>query len=504
VVPGPEQTCDCPGCAAGGVDTDQMLAELVEDASALAEIDDPLDAELAGAMFVAMSRAGDELMAAFTGTLLPAVEARGTRAALTLLTAIGAMGGGPDEQVTEAARAAAARLRAAGVAEPAWSGDLAQPLTAGPFTRMYDDQDNVSVLIGVFQRAGRDHALMITVDHQHCGAAEEIYLLDTEGLADAIAAVHRGARLDGVTIRTRKLVAPEFRWYVEQALEVRAVHDEEEEFDDGVPEGLEPIDDGPGFAPLAVLTRGRLAGLPPARRPRGATAAPHTADRAAMDVLQQFAALAGNSGGPAAFGLGLPTARRPLPAKLPAKRKKSDGPAPTYQIKVSLRGTKPPIWRRLLVPGDITLNRFHQVILAAFGWHGDHLHVFDTAYGQFGQADRDLGHRSDTSVTLEQVAPAIKDKIRYTYDFGDDWEHEILVEKTTPADTAVTLPACVGGRRAAPPDDCGGVWGYQMLMEVLADPGHPEYQERLEWLGLDNAAQFAPDRLDLDEINRRL
>jgi hypothetical protein len=488
------------------VDPEQMLTDLVDDASALAEVDDPLEAELAGAMFVAMSRAGgDELMAAFAGAFIPAIEARGTRAALTLLTAIGAMGGDAEKPVSEAAGEAAARMRAAGVAEPAWADDLARPLTAGPFTRMYDDQDNVSVLIGAFQRAGRDHALMITVDHLHCGAAEHVYLLDAEELPTAVAAIHQGARQDGVAIRTKKLGAPEFRWYAEQALETRAVHDLENGLDDGASAALDlSDDDGPGFASLAVLTRSRLETLPPARRPRGATASGHTTDRTAMDVLQQFAALVGNSGGPAAFGLDLPPARRPQPAKLPAKRKKSNGPAPVYQIKVSLRGAKPPIWRRLLVPADITLNRLHQTILAAFSWHGHHLHAFDTAYGQFGQADRDLGHRSDTSVTLEQVAPAVKDKIRYTYDFGDDWEHDILVEKTAPADPAVNLPACIGGRRAAPPDDCGGIWGYQHLIEIIADPHHPEHQDRLEWLGLDDARQFTPDRFDLDQMNQRL
>jgi hypothetical protein len=488
------------------VDPEQMLTGLLDDASALAEVGDPLEAELAGALFVAMSRAGgDELMAAFAGAFIPAIEARGTRAALTLLTAIGATGGDAEKPVTEAARAAAARLRASGVAEPGWAGDLARPLTAGPFTRMHDDQDNVSVLFGAFQRAGRDHALMITVDHLHCGAAEQIYLLDAEELPTAVAAIHQGARQDGVAMRTKKLSAPEFRWYVEQALEARAVHDEEEGLDDGAPAGLDLTDDdGPGFAPFAVLTRSRLEVLPSARRPRGAIASGHTTDRTAMDVLQQFAAMVGNSGGPGAFGLGLPAQRRALPAKLPAKRKKSNGPAPIYQIKVGLRGAKPPIWRRLLVPGDITLNRLHQAILAAFGWHGDHMHVFDTPYGEFGRADRELGHRSDTSVTLEQVAPEIKDKIRYTYDFGDDWEHDILIEKTTPADPAVNLPACVGGRRAAPPDDCGGIWGYQYLIEILADPDHPEHQERLEWLGLDDAGQFTPDRFDLDKINERL
>ncbi|GAA2655675.1 plasmid pRiA4b ORF-3 family protein [Paractinoplanes durhamensis] len=483
-----------------------MLTDLVDDAAALAEVKDPLEAELAGALFVVMARSGgDDAMAAFAGGVIPAIEARGTRAALTLLTAIGAAAGKVADPVSEAARTAAVRLTGGGVAVPSWADDLAQPLTAGPFTRLYDVEDTMSVLIGVFQRADRDHALMIVVDHDHCGAADEIYLLGGEELPTAVAAVHQGARQDGVTIKTKKLSAAEFRWHVEQALEARAVHDEEDE-PDNVPAGFDLTDseDGPGYAPLAVLTHNRLAGLPPARRPRGAAASGHAADRTALDVLQQFAAVLGRSGGPAAFGLDLPAARRPQSAKLPTKRKKSNGPAPVYQIKVSLRGAKPPIWRRLLVPGDITLNRLHLAFLAAFGWHGGHLHVFDTAYGQFGQADPELGHRSDSPVTLEQVAPALKDKIRYTYDFGDDWEHEILVEKVTAADPTLEYPLCTGGRRAAPPDDCGGIWGYQELIEVLADPGHPEHEERLEWLGLPDATQFAPNTFNLDQVNQRL
>jgi Plasmid pRiA4b ORF-3-like protein len=212
VLPSPDQGCGCPDCTEGGLNPEQMLTDLVDDACTLVEVEDPLEAELAGALFAAMARAGgDETMAAFAGAFVPAIEARGTRAALTLLTA------------------------------------------------------------------------------------------------------------------------------------------------------------------------------------------------------------------------------------------KSNGPAPVYQIKVSLRGAKPPIWRRLLVPGDITLNRLHQTILAVFGWHGGHLHVFDTVYGQFGRADRDLGHRSDGPVTLEQVAPAVKDKLRYTYDFGDDWRR-----RHPPTRPPHTRPVWAGGARPHP------------------------------------------------------
>lgn len=175
-----------------------------------------------------------------------------------------------------------------------------------------------------------------------------------------------------------------------------------------------------------------------------------------------------------------------------------------YQLKVSLRGARPPIWRRLLVPADITLSTLNAAILAAFDWHGGHLHVFETAYGDFGHADRELGHRADGSVTLEQVAPGVKDKIRYTYDFGDDWVHDIVVEKVLDPDPSTTYPRCTGGKRAAPPDDCGGIWGYAELVEVLANPAHPEHEERLSWLGLADASQFTADAFDAEEVNRKL
>jgi hypothetical protein len=479
-----------------------MLAELLDGSSGLAEAEDPLDAELAGASFVATAQSGEGAVAALADGLVPAMEAHGTRTALTLLTAISAVAGQGPERIDEAARTAVARLASAGVAAPSWADELAQPLTVGPLNRMYDVDGNMSILIGSFQRTHRGHALVIVIDHQDCGAAEEIYLVGEADLPTVVAGIHQSARHNGVTLKTKNLGAPEFRWYVEQALGARADHDAQDARDDA---DMTDDEGGPGYAPLAVLTRNRLAALPPARRPRGAVAYDHAPDTAPVEVLQQFAAaLLQGPGGPSAFGPDFPAPRRQQQAKLSAKRKKSNGPAPVYQIKVSLRGAKPPIWRRLLVPGDITLNRLHHAFLVAFGWHGGHMYVFDTPYGLFGQADRELGHRSDGPVTLEQIAPTPKDKFLYTYDFGDDWEHEVLVEKATPADPAVGYPLCTGGRRAAPPDDCGGIWGYQELMDILADSAHPEHEDRLEWLGLTDARQFTPDAFDLDQVNQRL
>jgi hypothetical protein len=175
-----------------------------------------------------------------------------------------------------------------------------------------------------------------------------------------------------------------------------------------------------------------------------------------------------------------------------------------YRIKVTLRGSKPPIWRRLEVPSGITLQRLHRVIQAAFGWEDYHMWVFETARGAYGVSDPELGHRSAASKKLSDVAPLAGDRIIYTYDFGDNWEHQILVEDVLAAETGVRYPRAVAGRRAGPPEDCGGIWGYQELCETLANPEHEEHASMLEWLGLDSAADFDPAAFDLDAVNAAL
>ena len=145
-----EETCDCPACSGGELDPEQMLAELVDGAADLAGCEDPLEAELAGALFVAMAVAGgDDAVPAFAQAFIPAIEARGNDAALMMLTAIGAAAGGGTEQVSQAAVAAAGRLAESGVAVPAWARELEQPLRTGAFTRLYDTEQTMSVLAGV-------------------------------------------------------------------------------------------------------------------------------------------------------------------------------------------------------------------------------------------------------------------------------------------------------------------------------------------------------------------
>ena len=156
------------------------------------------------------------------------------------------------------------------------------------------------------------------------------------------------------------------------------------------------------------------------------------------------------------------------------------------------------------MPADISLARLHRIIQVAFAWDGSHLHVFHTPYGEFGIADAELGHRAEAPVTLEQVAPTPRSAIRYTYDFGDDWEHDVVVEKVLDRDSTLSYPRCTGGRRAAPPEDCGGIWGYADLVQALTDPTHPGHDDMLEWLGLSDAADFDPAEFGAQTVTQAL
>ncbi len=177
---------------------------------------------------------------------------------------------------------------------------------------------------------------------------------------------------------------------------------------------------------------------------------------------------------------------------------------PVLQVKISLLGSsRPPVWRRLLVSADIRLDRLHGVIQAAMGWENCHMHVFSDGSHEWCP-DPDLGREDERRATLGQLLKRAGKRIRYTYDFGDDWEHEIVLEKVLSAETGVCYPVCLAGKGACPPEDCGGVWGYEDLREVLADPAHERHAEMLEWLCLQAAAEFDPACFDVDEVNRAL
>ena len=203
------------------------------------------------------------------------------------------------------------------------------------------------------------------------------------------------------------------------------------------------------------------------------------------------------------------------------------------RIKVTLRDIRPPIWRRIEVPLQLTFRDLSDVILAAFGWTNSHLHEFEIGRRhQPGQRrigmpeafEEDDFFAPPDDVELAEIFPglplgqarllvdpplederlvtlaeALNQQIKrftYTYDFGDNWRHDLLIEALLPDAPQTAYPRVVAGRRAAPPEDCGGVWGYEQLCEVLADPSHEEYAELRDW-----CPHFAPEQFDLDAVD---
>jgi Plasmid pRiA4b ORF-3-like protein len=179
-------------------------------------------------------------------------------------------------------------------------------------------------------------------------------------------------------------------------------------------------------------------------------------------------------------------------------------PKTIYQIKVTLNDSKPPIWRRLLVADTITLTKLHDILQIAMGWENYHLHMFMIGEQIYGDPEDDetgdLGTKDEKRYRLNQIVSREGFKFRYEYDFGDSWDHTLLVEKIRPAEKGVRYPVCIAGKRACPPEDVGGVWGYAEMLESLSDPESERHNEYIEWLGED----FYPEEFDLEGVNEAL
>ncbi|MEM7769346.1 MAG: plasmid pRiA4b ORF-3 family protein [Cyanobacteria bacterium P01_A01_bin.37] len=176
-----------------------------------------------------------------------------------------------------------------------------------------------------------------------------------------------------------------------------------------------------------------------------------------------------------------------------------------YQLKITLRDIRPPIWRRVQVRASEQLEHLHYVAQISMGWTNSHLHSFTIQGVEYGVSMPelgfdDLGLKDESKVRLGKLIPGEKFKFFYLYDFGDSWEHEILVEKVLKADPEVDYPVCIKAKRACPPEDCGGTWGYENFLNIIQDPQNSEHEEMLEWVG----GAFDPDDADLDEVNREL
>lgn len=172
----------------------------------------------------------------------------------------------------------------------------------------------------------------------------------------------------------------------------------------------------------------------------------------------------------------------------------------TLQIKVALReSADPEVWRRLRVPADIRLDRFHLVLGAAMGWQECHLHVFERGPVRYGFPDPDLGIDDDRDVRLGGLLVRPGDKLDYEYDFGDGWQHAIVLEAVEPPDA--DRPRCVDGAGRCPPEDVGGTHGYEDLRRVLAGPDTEARADMLRWLGLEQASEFDAGAFSAQEAN---
>jgi len=187
------------------------------------------------------------------------------------------------------------------------------------------------------------------------------------------------------------------------------------------------------------------------------------------------------------------------------KRKAVDRSGAIYQFKVTLKDSDPPIWRLIQIP-DCTLGELHEVLQVVMGWDDCHLHQFIVRGEHYGPPDPegmylDMEQKDEDEIVLSQIAKMGR-KVRFTYeyDFGDGWQHEIVLEKTLEPEPKVKYPRCVEGARACPPEDVGGVWGYADFLKAIADPKHESHDDMLRWVD----GKFDPEKFDLNAVNREL
>jgi hypothetical protein len=176
--------------------------------------------------------------------------------------------------------------------------------------------------------------------------------------------------------------------------------------------------------------------------------------------------------------------------------------AEIYQIKIVLRYSRPPIWRRFHVQSDVSLAKLHRIIQRVMGWEDSHLHQFTIRGNEYGVPDEDENEidplLNEQSFTLGELIAA--GQFEYKYDFGDNWEHTLDIEEKLPPDKGIRYPVCVAGVQACPPEDVGGTPGYENFLEAVKNPKHPEHAEYREWIGGD----FDPEEFDLNAVNRLL
>lgn len=184
-----------------------------------------------------------------------------------------------------------------------------------------------------------------------------------------------------------------------------------------------------------------------------------------------------------------------------------------YQFKITLKGIKPPVWRRIEVPETYTFWDLHVAVQDAMGWQDYHLHDF-TVRNPRTHAKERIGIPAEDAFELD-ILPGWERDIAdyfsmknstaaYVYDYGDNWEHAVKLEKILPRDRKTKYPRCIDGKRACPPEDCGGVHGYEEFLEAIMDPGHERHEDMLQWAGKDfEPERFAPNEVHFDDPRKR-
>ncbi len=426
----------------------------------------PLDAELCAAEFLMMfeEAMGDADFVDGVTHFIEEAASTGTPEALAMCRSLAHLG---SPEIKVAANRAANMLGSAGVKDRPWAHLLGRAELVDAYGYSDDESGEQSIALE-FHYNKTKHVVVILIDHDLGGGIQDCIVSD-----DAIRVVAQ-MRIEALRAG-RKLVAhspQEASVIVHSALAQRLCPVEPEQAED--------------LSTYLPLLRERLRSMP---KP----AQPHTPQVSPTDTWEPPIAVADFTS----------TERRTPPT---SRSRGGRGPVPVHRIKVTIAGSKPPIWRRLEVPSASSLVDLHEVLQTAFEWDGGHLWLFEVNNDTFGVGDLGMPSKDARMMTLGKAAPRKGLKMRYVYDFGDDWRHTIEVEDIDAAESGVTYPRCLAGRRAAPPEDCGGVWGYAELLEILADPTHPEHQDRLDWLGwgLDSADEFDPAEFSVEETSEML
>ncbi len=426
----------------------------------------PLDAELCAVEFLMMfeEAIGDLDVVDGLTHLIEEAATTGSPEALAMCRALAHLG--PPE-IKAAANRAANTLASAGVKDRPWVHALGKAEFVDAYG--YSDDEGAQQTIALEFRYNKSkHVLVVLIDHDLGGGIKDCFVSDdtTRMFAEMrIEARRNRMQLVAHSPEDASLIA-------HSALAQRPCPVEPEQLEDvGV---------------HLPLLRERVRTMPKPARP--------DLPRATTDTWES----------PIAVNDFTRSGRQTPPAGR-SRGGRTSAPV-VHRIKVTIAGSKPPIWRRLEVPSAISLVGLHEVLQTAFEWDGGHLWLFEAGTDTFGVGDLGTPSKDARQLTLGQAAPRKGFTMTYVYDFGDDWRHKIEVEDIGPGEPGATYPRCLTGRRAAPPEDCGGVWGYAELIEILDDPAHPEYEDRLDWLGLgpDSADEFDPAEFSVDEVNEML